>query len=414
MDNYLIAYINKLKGNSGTGGLLGEAQNVRNDPIAVLEPGDLVTTDINGELAQSMSSPIAYDLWYLRHTLNMLSRWTEKPDFIPTGYLADGLSFLENQLLGVKPLAFARDLESFVRNEYDYWVATGSMPRWQVFTEWFIHIMPFEFWTPLATVVHDSAGPSASQGFIRGDYVGYMMFPIAQLGVMEVISIMGQVETEASSFKVTTELTPIVQTTSDYFFPPGDIYTGKNFCLGDHLIESGYSVLQGKRKQIEWLPASHLSNPDIDPQSWLKYWVHKDDKFPTPGEFIFTLVKPMAVPPHIWWNQKSSVYVHAGNWFETDQLTSGIVVTVTDNVARVTPGIGAEYKVKVHGIDIIAYASDFAEYRVDDRVALLKILAVKDTLDQTSFAWTDVYSMEELDKDRRTYDYLIVPFEFYK
>ena len=411
MSDYLKAYINKLKGIAGTGNLFGEIQDLRKDPTTVLEPGDMVSTSADGQIEKLMSAPIDYDLWYLNRSLNMLSRWTERPDSIPENYLKNGLSFLEDKLLGVKPMAFARDLKSFVRNQYDYWVTTGSMPRWEVFTEWFIHTMPFEFWTPKGAATYDSPGPK--EGFSQDDYVGYIMFPVGQLGVMEVISIMGQAETELDTFEVTEELAPITESDYEYFFPPIDRYTGQNQCLGDHLIESGYVVLQEKRNKIEWLPASHLSEPDIAPQSWLKYWIHKDDKFPTPGEFIFALVKPLALPPHVWWYQKSSVYIHAGNWFETEQLTSGIVVAVTDEDDREC-GIGKEYKINVQGIDIFVYSSDFLVYNVDDRVALLKILSVKEKLKEKSFVWTDVYLMEELDRDRSTYDYLIIPFEFYK
>lgn len=414
MNDYLKTYIDKLKGISGTGGLFGEMQAAIKNPIMVLEPGDLVATDINGEISKLMSAPLAYDLWYLHYPLNMLSRWTEKPDYIPINYLENGLNFLKENLGDLKPMAFTRELSSFVRNEYDYWVTTGSMPRWEVFIEWFIHMMPFEFWTPKATAQYDSVGPGIEQGFIREEYVGYVMFSVGQLGVMEVISIMGQAETESTEFEMTEELTPVIESDCEYFFPPVDQYTGENHCFGDHLVESGYVIPQEKRKQIEWLPASHYIETEIAPQSWLKYWIHKDDKFPTPGEFIYALVKPMALPPHVWWYQQSSVYIHAGNWFETNQLTSGIVTEVTNEIDRTDEGIGAEYKVKVQGFEIIVYASDFTKYEIDDRVALLKVLTVKDKLEENSFIWTDVYAMEQLDEGRRTYDYLIVPLEFYK
>jgi len=186
------------------------------------------------------------------------------------------------------------------------------------------------------------------------------------------------------------------------------------------LIESGYVVPQEKRKQIEWLSADHYKDQDIAPQSWLKHWIHKDDTFPVPSWLKHWIHKDdtFPVPGELMCAlvryQKSSVYIHAGNWFETQHLTSGVVEEVTEGSDREPQGIGAEYKIKVHGINIFAYASDFAKYEVGDRVALLKILSVKEKLEDVSFAWTDVYTMEQLDEDRRTYDYLIVPLEFYK
>jgi len=52
MSDYLKTYINRLKGISGTGGLLGEIQQSLKNPTTVLEPGDMVATDVNGEIAK--------------------------------------------------------------------------------------------------------------------------------------------------------------------------------------------------------------------------------------------------------------------------------------------------------------------------------------------------------------------------
>jgi len=66
--------------------------------------------------------------------------------------------------------------------------------------------------------VHDSSGPSVTHGFVRDDYAGYVMFPVGQLGVMEVISLFGQTQAEADDFDLTEELTPVTESETDFFF----------------------------------------------------------------------------------------------------------------------------------------------------------------------------------------------------
>lgn len=435
-DEWLKKIANRFKGVSGTGGLLGEIANKRNSPVTLLEPGDViiqqhtnVVGDIQKSIVKRVMSPIAYDLWYLPHEQNILSRHTEQLDYIPAidkttmqdvpeSNIETQFMFLKDKLHGIKPFTFIRDLDDLVEYNPNYWDWQSPNPGWIALSEYFIHTLAYEMWNPLALIKYESAAPDVKDGFVRGNAVGYLAFPVGQLGVMEVISILRESALEVEDFEITSEFYPIKsEETPDLFFSPANEYTGKNVCFGEHLFESGYVIPDDKKKCVEYLQVSHFPSEvyaDIKPKYWLRYWVHKDDKFPVPGEFIGILVKPLALPPHVWWFQKTSPFLYAGNWVETTSLTSGIVTEKILESDRTDGGIGNEYKVKIHGYEIYIYASDYKEYEIGDRVAILKTQSVKETAVQESFVWTDMYMMEEMDKERKSYDYIILPFSFYK
>lgn len=423
--------VNRLKGVSGTGGVLGEITRQRNRPRVFLEPGDVIVRhDDPNHVIKRISTPISYDLWYWLHKQNILSKHTERLDYIPEidnatrqdipdSNIEVQFGFLKNKLQGIKPFVFIRDIDRLVRYTPTYWNWQNPDPGWISLSEYFIHTLAYEMWNPLSSIKYDSAGPAVSDGFVRQDTVGYLAFPVGQLGVMEVISILKESETDDSNFAMPTELFPIIasQHPHDEFFSPANLDTGKNVCFGEHIIESGYLIPMNKKKNVEYLNVSAFPvsvYEDIKPQYWFRYWIHKDDKFPVPGEFIGILVKPLALPPHAWWFQKTSPFLYAGNWVETTSLTSGIVTEKILEANRTDGGIGNEYKVKIHGYEIYIYASDYKEYEIDDRVAILKTQSVKETAVQESFVWTDMYMMEEMDKERKSYDYIILPFSFYK
>ena len=152
---------------------------------------------------------------------------------------------------------------------------------------------------------------------------------------------------------------------------------------------------------------------DVKSKSWTKVWIKKTDKYPVPGEFIGILVKPLSVPPHVWWFQESTPLLYAGNWVETQNLTSGVITQVTLEVNRTDGGVGDEYWVKINGIEIIAYASDFKLYEVGDRVAILKrwTTGVKAT---RSFTWKDQRDGQHPIKDQASLEFVIMPITFYK
>jgi len=128
------------------------------------------------------------------------------------------------------------------------------------------------------------------------------------------------------------------------------------------------------------------------------------------------LCKPLALPPHIWWFQESTPFVYAGNWFETESLTGGVVTAVVLEADREDDGIGNLYTVKVHGREIKINSSDFLEYEVDDRVGILKVDAFTETPRAASFKWSDQIRITETDEGETfgSDRYVILPIDFYK
>jgi hypothetical protein len=95
-------------------------------------------------------------------------------------------------------------------------------------------------------------------------------------------------------------------------------------------------------------------------------------KFPVPGEFLGLGVRMM--PDMYWGHQKSSPFLYSGNWMDTVYYTGARITEVippTDLVAYPT------YKVKWRKDEVVVNPSDFAEYKVDDRVTILKDVATE-------------------------------------
>jgi hypothetical protein len=300
-------------------------------------------------------------------------------------------------------------------------------------------------------------------GFKVNDYCGYLTFPVGQLGVMQVISILAESDTDSDDFILKDKEKPFVPSEPE-MFPPSSVfllnegattpdnekltslgidyeYALTNDCFGRHMIEDGYLMPDNERQKIEY-PADHIPETtrtskidspeenkkiyaDVNPKGWMRYWIKKDDTFPVPGEFIGILVKPVAVPPHVWWFQESTPFVYAGCWFETNNLTSGIVESVTPEESREDGGIGVLYEVRVQGYSIEIESSDFFEYEVGERVGIVKMDSINEdeTPAEGSFSHADqVYLTEEdwilinghdygnISNDK----YIILPIEFFQ
>jgi len=401
--------LNRLKGVSPTGGLFGRIHKLSGKSTTVLEPGDYaMTDDIDASISRLTGSPIAYDVWYLLpHRKNMINQGLLPADAVSDEYYGNQLGFVESAL-GVKPMAFCRDLDSFVYNDND-WLVHQGVPRWDVFSEWFIHMLAYELWHPKQGIQHESNGPD-NQGD-RSQFVGYIAFPVGQLGVMEVISIFQETVIRDDDFTLPGEEQAMTESTTDYFFSMANEYTGQNKCHGTHMIESAYLVPDDVKPNVEYLEVSHIDDesvyPDVRPMFWMRYWITRDEAFPVPGEFVGILVKPLGIPPHVWWYQRSNPFLYAGNWVETQCLTSGVVVSSLS-----MPDGSTEYTVTVHGRDITLKTSDYMEYAVGDRVGILKKDAVPEQPMDTSFRWADMRFISELDMIITTY--VILPIQFYQ
>jgi hypothetical protein len=324
-------------------------------------------------------------------------------------------------------------------------------------TEWanngiyWINTIAFEIWQNGLGQQYASDGP---KGFKINDYVGYLTFPIGQLGVMEVISLIQETDLSGYDFEgvdaldnylvkipasdtLTDDEKPSLQSTPA-LFPDmkdanGNALAGENYCYGRHLIESAYlvpdEIVDSQNEKNSSGETAYAPNPkldvelfsskmkqypeDVKPKKWMRYWIHKDSTLPVPGEFIGILCRPVACPPHVWWFQESSPFVYAGNWVETGNLTSGVVTVVTLEADRTDGKIGNQYRVKIQGCEVIIEASDFLVYAVGDRVAVLKLDSIV-TAATKSFTWLDQPTFKSTDNLTEKITYLILPATFYK
>jgi hypothetical protein len=426
--------INSLKGISGSGNVFAQAIKLVKDANLTLEPGDFARSN----MPAPMAAPIASDLWYLFGHNNFLAKYNsgiegfngDTYDYKP--YLINELSFLD-KLTGVKPLKVLRNLDQFAivdkyagyfnfKTEYAangiYWVA----------------LMAFELINKDISFKYDSAAPTMYE---KNDFVGYITFPVGQLGVMEVISLIQENDLSGYIFaggevpsvggyepqpadEIETDEIPVVDEPT--FFPR---QSQDGMCYGDHLIEKSYLVAD---EQLELLSA-RMDDPvwgvpyeeDVKPKMWMRYWIHKNDFIPVPGDFVGILCKPISVPSHLWWFQESTPFLYAGNWMETRTLTSGIITEITlekDRTDGVNENVGDLYFIKIQGCEVAVLSSDFFKYAVGEKVAIVKIDGVAVNPATTSFSWLDQFTFKDALKVKEGQynvmeNYVIIPATFY-
>lgn len=442
--------INSLKGISGSGNVLAQAIKLVQDANLTLEPGDFARSNMPAPTA----APISYDLWYLFAHDNFMSHYYAEvdqnhKDYQP--YLDDCFDFLK-LLPGLKPGRVLRNLDQFVSDTgFDAYTMTNYL-NWKNNGIYWVNTAAFELWNKGLGAQYASDGP---KNFNLNDYVGYLSFPVGQLGVMEVISLIQETKISGYLFTGKDDLPdtidkqpidpatledkykPIIPNPTEIFSPvkdsKGTIHAGKNYCYGRHLIESAYLLPEtpepsqnklNSEGAAAYAPTAsrdveYFSSPmvkyleKVEPKKWLRYWIHKDSTMPVPGEFIGILCKPVAIPPHVWWFQESTPFLYAGNWMETGNLTSGEVIEVTREADRHPGGIGAEYSVLIQGCMVTIYPSDFLNYEVGDRVAILKIDSTTKKADK-SFTWLDQVTFKDTDEDTVKTKYIIIPCTFFK
>jgi len=430
-----------MKGLAGSGNALSYFVDKIDGLVATMEPGDFVRSDTN----TASSVPIAYDLWYLFYHDNLMQKyynaWEDFKHYDYTPYLAANLSFL-SPLTGLKPLKVLTDLKDQLGIEEGF----GEIIPTQYANNgiYWINTIAFEFWKQGKGAQYPSDGP---KDFTPNDYVGYISFPIGQLGVMEVVSLLQ--ETVLSGYKFTAvdnnavlywpkaaptledKEKPSLQETPE-MFPDmkdsnGNAIAGQNYCFGKHLIESGYLVPETATtnrltkesespvsRDVELFSSKMEKYPeDVKPKLWMRYWIHKNSTLPVPGEFIGILCRPVTVPPHVWWFQESSPFLYAGNWMETDNLTSGIITAVILEAARTDGGIGNLYTVKIQGCEVKIESSDFFAYAIGDRVAIMKVNDTA-TAAEKSFTWLDQVHLKSTDAATVKSNLAIIPATFYK
>lgn len=406
--------IESLKGISGSGDVIGQLIKLRGNNPTTLEPGDFSGNN------KVMAAPIGFDIWYLNSHDNFMTHYYAEEigdtyDF--TTYISENLKFLEN-LQGLMPLKTLRYLDELVQvSHYNY--------GYELTTEWknngmyWINTLAFELWLTDVGYQYASDGP---KNFKPNDYAGYISFPVGQLGVMEIISLIRESDISGylydgemikAKIEAESDERPVVQNPAALFPQLTDKPIDK--CYGKHLIEKGYVVPTSVERDMELMAQELLVySEDVRPKKWMRYWIHKESKWPIPGEFVGILCKPLITPPHVWWFQESYPFLYSGNWIETANLTSGEITEVILEEDRTDEGIGNIYKIKIEGCEVYLEASDFFVYKVGDRVAVLKMDSTE--IKQTkSFTWQDQRGIvfDSSDKDTIIENYIIIPATFY-
>jgi hypothetical protein len=122
-------------------------------------------------------------------------------------------------------------------------------------------------------------------------------------------------------------------------------------------------------------------------------------KFPVPGEFFGLGVR--LFPGERWGYQKSSPFFFSGNFFDTVYLTAGVITAVIEPT-DIEPY--CKYVVRWHKEqEFIFRPTDFAEYKVDDWVSILKDVATE----KKSQLWNDD------DMKTKEDNWMVAPFSFY-
>ena len=380
-----------------------------------------------------LSLPVASDVWYLVIGPSIIpftgDNYQENAAKI-LGFLAKYLERLDN----IKPLKSVQSYSDL-----------STYMDWSTFTKvWqsdrvphVIREMRFEAWMFNRNTEFPSKGPKAcnEEGmyykpeFVMGGlYCGLLSFPVGPLGVMEVLSIFSESMDDMLKQEIpfSADKAVIIENPNGWkcvtdrplsglMSPMTDL---KGACPGVHIVEKGYLIAS---KDAEY-PAEVFAGYDkILPFHSLRYYLRRDAKWPLPGEFIGLLAKPW--PSHVWFFQETSPLLYAGNWFETNYYTSGVITAILQPLEG---QVGLVYKCVVRGVEVYVATSDFYGYAVGDRVAILRTNDLDRFMDTTkgNFKWKEMENLiarEKLEKNTPSNlsyithpNMMILPMSFYK
>ncbi|MGP8338017.1 MAG: hypothetical protein ACT6FC_07260 [Methanosarcinaceae archaeon] len=356
--------------------------------IVSVQPGDFIRPGTKDNAGISLATPIGYDVWYLFHTDNVLNFEDDER----TDEILERLDPFLSKLQGIKPLKTLRSIDDL--SFTSWWSWPDSMNYWTNSAPYMIKMMRFE------TILSGRGFKYPSTKQPEG-VSGYLAFPIGQLGVMEIVALIGESVTEADGFKIAGEESILE---GGDMMPP--VHHNRGHCVGEHLIEEGY-ILQDN---VEYPADEFVGLEPLAPHLWLRYWIKENDTFPVPGEFVALLAKSELF--HCWWFQACLPFVFSGYFFQTEYYTSGIIQEVIepDDESDEETNI---YKIWVSCYEIYLRPTDFLEYSVGDRVAIIKEpLALIDNMDWTLIQNDKIdgsSSVTEPDPDWR-----IIPVSFYE
>lgn len=310
--------------------------------VPMLEPVGLKKSD--DKYAQAFSQPKMSDLWYT-HDVQEDPFEDDDDD--------EAKDFVEENLHEVK----------LVKTVID----TKGKSKRRAFT------MDYE-WVPdgkSSTVELTEAGAIAALEFLTGDLVA-----------MENTMLLGEITGEVNDVKKGGKLIPS---------PAPPAKSGEELTLthGFYVAEDNVKILQ--------------KSEDFHPFTVTRKEMLKEEKFPTPGEFLGMAVR--AWPNHAWFSQESNPFMFAANWFETNHYSGGLVKAKND-ISDDQDGSDFDYEVMVRGkLKTGVISSDFKEYEIDDRVAILK----RDSLDDD-----ELFTNLDMKENEYNETWIIVPITFYQ
>ena len=401
--------------------------------LLVMDVADLTVAGPETGYNIGVSLPVASDLWYLTIGASILP-------FQGDDYQANSekiLGFLDKYLArldNIKPLKSLQRYSDL--HAYMDW-SEMRMAFDAEHAPYVIREMRFETWMLNRSTEFPSKGPkAATEAGVRSNpetslgqlYCGLLSFPVGPLGVMEVLSIFS--ESMDDMLENMIPFTPdgtvrienpegwrcVTEQPLDGFMSPMTDMKGE--CPGVHLVEKGYVLAS---RDAEYPAESFAEYDKILPLHSLRYYLHRDAKWPLPGEFIGLLAKPW--PSHVWWFQKTSPVLYSGNWLETNYYTSGII---TEILQPPEGSFGLVYRCIVRGMEVCIASSDFYGYTVGDRVAILRINDLDRFRDTTkgNFKWKeieDLIAREKMEKETPSNvpyivnpNMMILPMSFYK
>lgn len=433
---------------------LAQDVNTRARIPIVIDPGDAIFVGGTEGTRISMTLPVAYDVWYLWSTVNIMPENADEAEEFVNLVLAP---IFQNHSM-IKPLrTVSKDVVSGKDDIYPdifFFQNKGLDCIKEMRFETFLHDQSPLYVSKGPGYVNNAAIHHEGHGV--GDlYCGYLAFPVGPLGVQQVVSVISESLLAKEEYQVEdNSLDPTKA--GELLCPMGE---QTDDCMGRHLVEKAYILVD---RDAEYPAEIMLGQESILPHHWMRLWLDKQGTWPVPGEFIAMIIKPLGLPPHCWWYQLTSPLIYAGQFFETEYYTSGVVLaviseqdrdweagTATYEVTAVSSTctqrtghgeytlsmgqqfenwdqVGNVYKVRVKDQDLYLKSSDFLEYSVDQRVAVRKVPGKK-----MNFTWDDLepgrivpgsgvlaqleYDSQMSGKDFEiSTEWAIVPITFYK
>jgi hypothetical protein len=371
----------------------------------ITSPGDyeIAFGDGNSAVQVSINLPIAYDVWYIFNTVNVLEFGgkdrQDTLDALDAFFSAIGVTASLKRPTADTVTALSHiNHETLIKKQPG--LTQGEIKQSVLPTmECYIKEARFEWCGYTSGINHDSQGaPHATLG--RG-YVGYIAFPVGHPGVMDTVSLVTETLADLGTDGTGATIHSFSENTPE---PGGDLIppfpNAQKQAAGRHLMENAY--VPEDSPAVEYFADSFGAGDNAAPiHQWLRYYVESDSTGIIPGEFVAISCKPWI--PHCWWYQETSPFVYSGHWMENEFYTSGVIKEVLEN---------NEYTVMVKNEDVRVKSTDYYEYAVGDRVGLLKshVDSTPTVGGQSSFTWED---LELKNTTEILTDWRIIPVDFY-